>query len=644
MAIKENEDGHLINDQTSRKVLPAQSSAGILGEIHVPITKTADSMRCEAVCRPHLVPVIFVPGIMGSNLSTSSPDAGDTKRPDGFVWNPSDMVKMGGYIFSDGEARQKKLNPINTKVTRTVTKGPGCLDPHNPQKDREEAERLGWGTVDKGSYWPILKMLHEVFNAEPHAYMLAPFYSDGGETASTDEAADADKTAQKPAKDAVDIKGLWQKLKKDGDNGYKNKTTLNMRKGEDAALTEQQVKHAAAYTYMIYAAGYNWLRSNYDSATGPDEWTLKNIVEQALKYAQAQCDHECKQVIIVTHSMGGLVARAYAKENEAKVAGVIHGVMPAVGAPAMYKRMRAGFGGVEGFSAAALVLGGSASRVSAVLAGCVGALELAPSQDYGRFKTDFKQWLCILNADGSKLRLPKMNPYEEIYKSDEWYSLIPPIASENPSDGRNTRVNPANLPLPVNGSATGDLAYFKWNVALAQKFHLDYMPYNYYHPNTYVTYMADKTGVLKCFEKIEYQVTGGRIQSPVGSDYGGLLSGDGSPVITDNPLNNSEINPITEANNSAHRIDNDSGHGAWDLYNDGQVKHIEVQGSGAGIGDGTVPEDSGRAPMEFVKAIFEQSDGNPKHEHQYSWVVPAAQRMAMYSVVKIMQDDKRASE
>jgi pimeloyl-ACP methyl ester carboxylesterase len=48
------------------------------------------------------------------------------------------------------------------------------------------------------------------------------------------------------------------------------------------------------------------------------------------------------KVILVTHSMGGLVARACAKRIPDKIAGVIHGVMPALGAPAAYRRMACG--------------------------------------------------------------------------------------------------------------------------------------------------------------------------------------------------------------------------------------------------------------------------------------------------------------
>ncbi|NNG25448.1 PGAP1-like alpha/beta domain-containing protein [Telluria aromaticivorans] len=46
---------------------------------------------------------------------------------------------------------------------------------------------------------------------------------------------------------------------------------------------------------------------------------------------------QCSKLILVTHSMGGLVARACAKRIPTKLAGVIHGVMPALGAPVAYR-------------------------------------------------------------------------------------------------------------------------------------------------------------------------------------------------------------------------------------------------------------------------------------------------------------------
>jgi triacylglycerol esterase/lipase EstA (alpha/beta hydrolase family) len=56
---------------------------------------------------------------------------------------------------------------------------------------------------------------------------------------------------------------------------------------------------------------------------------------------------KCEKVILVTHSMGGLVARYYSELldgdfGQKNILGIVHGVMPDRGAPMAYKRMKAG--------------------------------------------------------------------------------------------------------------------------------------------------------------------------------------------------------------------------------------------------------------------------------------------------------------
>jgi predicted alpha/beta hydrolase family esterase len=50
------------------------------------------------------------------------------------------------------------------------------------------------------------------------------------------------------------------------------------------------------------------------------------------------------KVIIVTHSMGGLVARYASQVSGAKdkILGIVHGVIPDLGSPAAYRRMKVG--------------------------------------------------------------------------------------------------------------------------------------------------------------------------------------------------------------------------------------------------------------------------------------------------------------
>ncbi|MBW9336870.1 alpha/beta hydrolase, partial [Herbaspirillum sp. RU 5E] len=118
------------------------------------------------------------------------------------------------------------------------------------------------------------------------------------------------------------------------------------------ALSEEDLRDAAEMLYPVHAVGYNWLQSNGVSAQ-----RLGGEIERITAYYRSKGKH-CEQVILITHSMGGLVTRACAQlpGMAERILGVVHGVMPAIGAPATYKRMRAGFEG-----AAQVILGRNAA-------------------------------------------------------------------------------------------------------------------------------------------------------------------------------------------------------------------------------------------------------------------------------------------
>ena len=56
--------------------------------------------------------------------------------------------------------------------------------------------------------------------------------------------------------------------------------------------------------FPVYACGYNWLRSNLVSAK-----RLAERIDKVIKDNNSKSS-TCDQVILITHSMGGLVARA----------------------------------------------------------------------------------------------------------------------------------------------------------------------------------------------------------------------------------------------------------------------------------------------------------------------------------------------
>jgi hypothetical protein len=232
-------------------------------------------------------------------------------------------------------------------------------------------------------------------------------------------------------------------------------------------LSERELAAATqGCMFPVHAMGYNWLQSITQSAI----ILARRITGLIEKYKAAGL--QCEKVIIVTHSMGGLVARALVHPEmgniENKILGVVHGVQPASGAPAAYKRMRCGFEeGAMGVDPAPKILGNFGAEVTAVLGNSIGGLELLPSCAYGN------GWLRVVHNGLVIESWPKNgDPYAEIYRiKGKWFSLL-----------REEWLNPANN----NGSgfkATCD------RLSLAKRFHDSIA--DTYHPVSYAHYGAD---------------------------------------------------------------------------------------------------------------------------------------------------------
>jgi subtilisin family serine protease len=84
--------------------------------------------------------------------------------------------------------------------------------------------------------------------------------------------------------------------------------------------------------HPVWAFGYDWRQSNLVHAR-----RLSAFIDEVLRLERAE------QVILVTHSMGGLVARAALPLIEAKVMGIVHTVQPSVGAVVAARRVHTGF-------------------------------------------------------------------------------------------------------------------------------------------------------------------------------------------------------------------------------------------------------------------------------------------------------------
>jgi hypothetical protein len=411
------------------------------------MTETSDTIRHDVKLPPRkIIPVIFLPGVMGSNLRLSKARQEELDRPDNRSWRPDDMVgtwnevnlaafdaDIGGWYKNASPAqRQLMLDPNETEVEYYhYTESKGRFDPDGketlaadqrhqnvpdglppippligpslrisqvsnrrmPPTKRETPAQIarwrGWSEVlFKGAYGQMLTMAESCLNNM--------FIHDR-------------------------INPSWQQV-------LSNPRTFGAA-NFDTALTEKDLRKINACWYPVHAMGYNYLKSNGESATV----IAKRI--RGLIAGYQKRGFQCDEVIIVTHSMGGLLARALIhpkygnllNDPSVKVLGIYHNVMPTMGAAASYKRMRFGFLEGSGTIAeiGARVLGIDGKNATAILANAPAALELFPGSAYG------KAWLKVLDGSGREMwSLPGNgeSALESIYlqPAEKWWRLINP--------------------------------------------------------------------------------------------------------------------------------------------------------------------------------------------------------------------------
>jgi len=424
------------------------------------LTPASDTRRKEVLCdvRP-IIPVIFLPGVMGSLLADK--DTGGelffAPNTDGALQSVGALAALVRMWFQSAESRQKSFDPTRAVVTPL---GPINVGKHVLGVDEEEARRRGWGSVHRTSYHPVLAWLEEELNqpmflGEPHGAWVNPD-------------PEGEKWTLKPV--------LGTAPAEYGGIGT----------GDTLTLDSPAFKHFARYQYRVYAIGYNWLQSNADSARqvidGSDFYDPKSKKTIRLMGIKEICaENDSGKAIIVTHSMGGLVARmAIAMHGAGDLMhGVFHNVQPATGAPVTAKRFRTGGGsegGFNGFVNGALV-GRKAPEFVAVAANAPGPLELLPMPDYN----NGEPWWVFARLNGEPvMALPKSgNAYDEIYTNKKWYGLVPDETLLDPAGLVRDRIKKNNLNRTVFG-------YFKETMSTVV--HNQAQLKNLYHERTYVAY------------------------------------------------------------------------------------------------------------------------------------------------------------
>ena len=501
---------------------------------------------------------------MGTNIRNDRGEA---------VWRPpngigSTLATAWDFAWSGPAARQRRLNPRTTQVDprgdiKVEMVVPQATDDHPDAPPitvsrtssgitTAEARLRGWGELHWDSYGSFLIHLNDRFRAiSAEQARMAEFVRNAAGTLGEDE---------QPR-----LEGIARAISR--------------------------------YQFPVYACGYNWLQSNYLSAEG-----IKARLPGIRRRAESVHGGPVRGFILVTHSMGGLVARALATlHSEVSILGIVHGVMPADGAAATYKRIRGGFEGVT-----QLVLGRNAREVAPVLGNAAGGLELLPNKRYGA------AWLkgeiqaieqiasssiypgvappTIVRGDSAAVALaPGGDPYLAIYRNQTvWYRLI--------ADKR--WLDPAGL----NGDSDGAWATFETALDEAEFLHDGLQQANGgYHTRTYAYWGADA----------KQPAWGDVVWKCESFDGLALTAFSGARAVSDNTNGRVQL------------------HGNEGLF------WVNLQPPEE-AGDGTVPLRSGRGPLgqAGVRTCRELSDMG-KQDHQMSYENAAAREYTEYGILSI---------
>jgi hypothetical protein len=537
--------------------------------------KTDTQPQTMTVPPKRVLPIVFFPGIMGSNLRLKQPRQWTLKKPNNIAWNPDrkgeaiellDVTPADRQLLLDPDATEVDsyddgFGPTGTAAERIAARhnvgslgvdldykngSPLLVDDPQTMKNRktkaQKSRERGWGEVLFSSYKEILaRCENHLNNPDPNGY--------------------------------------WKRIINQSPEKWQASRNPPLR-----PLCESELLDAYADTWFpVHAMGYNWLQSNVESARILGG-RIKRLIDDYRKKGFI-----CEKVIVVTHSMGGLVGRALIHPKMGGrgdlVLGIVHGVMPAMGAPAAYRRMRCGFEeGALGLAIPPKVLGNYGPEVTAVLANSEGGLQLLPNKKYGN------NWLVIRQGRNVISSLPSAgDPYSEIYKlRGTWFGLI-----------REDWINPAKRP---GASVTRTFSY----IDKAMQFH-DALE-NTFHENTYAHYGADESRAS--WERIVWNI-----------GPGDLVRGWEKLRIVFDDFQGSLRLQMPPAS---------------------RTEHVQVTlGDNEGAGDQTVPLRSADWQLASgkLRGVFRQSG----YEHQKSYQSEDSLNSTLYSLIKIIQCMKWSS-
>ncbi|MDH2325141.1 MULTISPECIES: esterase/lipase family protein, partial [Providencia] len=234
------------------------------------------SLNAEAKCivpPTKVIPVIFIPGIMGTNLK-------DKKNKS--IWR-ADLENGADTLYLLWKSSNERRNLLNVKTTLVDDQGKIKPSSHTFFSDDgnlfPSRAKRNWGEALYLSYGEFLDIFQTTLIDDWQKDILNIVL----------------KHKPTSAQEYVSRKGILSNLE-----------GQLLGETQDTPLTHKELTHFKHFLFPVHVFGYNWLVDNAESAAQLVKYIGKVIETYKHKHGYGLA---IEKVIIVTHSMGGLIAR-----------------------------------------------------------------------------------------------------------------------------------------------------------------------------------------------------------------------------------------------------------------------------------------------------------------------------------------------
>jgi hypothetical protein len=491
------------------------------------------SRSYDVIIEREAIPIVFVPGIMGSRLYAPSKNK--------MVWDPDDQSVMKSNFLTWGGLGQKSPRErldvlVGTHFNSNYLQVAGTDNGTRLTNNGKYTDALRKKIVqDSSSYWDWARRDQRVSETARFDNLQMSGGNKGKYTRSQTPRLPWEQEANPVTNESLGtLAGRNWESELAVFNGWAG-VTWDFYGQVLLHLSNQRWEHFnKCFYFPVYAFGYNWSDSNEVSGQQLATYINNVITHEKTREGKANL---CNYCIVVTHSMGGIVARWASEKSGAKhqILGIVHGAQPVTGTPSAYHQFRAGedvksiFDSVSEWGASR-VIGSDAEHLDPIFGHCPGPVQLLPNQKYvtnasNQKHTSSAKWLFQTNRQGQSIaQLPDGNPYDSIYAHPSAFLGFSAQAVNVLDEGPNGAMQGGSVKGKAQGPGRSGPIVMLANLNVAKQFHaqLELLC----HPNTFYGYgikLADKT-----YDQIIYSWKRDYMQpQAVYSPYGG------GTVVTD---------------------------------------------------------------------------------------------------------------